>query len=68
MDLGMDIDVVVRYAGDSEWRSDNGDWAVAWIAFSASTGRGVKICWKQADFRDASAFGFMAATVALLEG
>jgi hypothetical protein len=23
------VDIVVRYVGDSEWRSDRGDWVVA---------------------------------------
>jgi hypothetical protein len=54
---------VVRYAGDSEERDNSGDRVVAWVALGASTGKGVKICWKQLDLRDTLASGFAAAEI-----
>jgi hypothetical protein len=36
---------------------------VAWVVLSAFTGKAVKICGKQVDFRDASAARFIAAVV-----
>jgi hypothetical protein len=58
---GRDVDIVVRYAVDSEPRGARGDFA--WVALSASTGEWVKICWKQVDFRDALVPDFTAAVV-----
>jgi hypothetical protein len=58
-----DVDVVVRYAGDLEGRDDSGDQTIVRVVLSASTGKGMKICWKQADLRDASASCFSAVVV-----
>jgi hypothetical protein len=41
-----DVGIVVGYAGDSEWRGDCGNRAIAWVASTASAGKRMKVCWK----------------------